>query len=133
MQLRVNRRVRQPAFRRLGDAEINHLGHRHAVVQRDEDVRRLDVAMDDALLMRVLDGLANLDEQVEPFLGGEIVLVAVIGDADAAHQFHHEVRPARFGRARIQHLGDVGMIHHRQRLPFRLEPGDDLPWCPCPA
>ena len=63
VQLRVNRLVRQPAFRRLGDAEINHLRHRHAVVQRDEDVRRLDVAMNDPLLVRVLNGLANLDEQ----------------------------------------------------------------------
>jgi len=43
----------------------------------------LDVAMNDALLVRVLDGLANLDEQIEPFLGGEIGLVAVIGDANA--------------------------------------------------
>ena len=72
VQLRVNRRVRQPAFRRLGDAEIDHLRHRHAVVQRHEDVRRLDVAVDDPLLVRVLDGLADLDEQIEPFLGGEI-------------------------------------------------------------
>ena len=134
MQLRIDRRVRQPAFRRLGDAEINHLGHRHAVMQRDEDVRRLDVAMDDPFLVRVLDGLADLDEQVEPFLGGEIILVAVVGDADAAHQFHHEIRPAQSRCVpRIEHLGDVGMIHHRQRLPFRLEARDDLPWCPCPA
>ena len=29
---------------------------------------------------------------LEPLLGGEIGLVAVVGDADAAHQFHHEVR-----------------------------------------
>jgi hypothetical protein len=42
--------------------------------------------------MRVLDGLADLDEQVESFLDREFVLVAVIGDADAADQFHHEVR-----------------------------------------
>ena len=59
-------------------------------------------------------------------LRGEIVLVAVIGDLDAAHQFHHEIRPARVRRAGVQHLGDVRMIHHRQRLPLRLEPGDDL-------
>ena len=57
----------------------------------------------------------------------ELVLVAILGDLDAAHQFHHEVRPARFGRAGIEHLGDVGMVHHRQRLALRLEPGDDLP------
>ena len=54
-------------LRGLGDAEINHLGHRHAIVQRDENIRRLDVAMDDSLLMRVLNGLANLDEQFQPF------------------------------------------------------------------
>ena len=66
LQLREDRLVRQPPFGGLGDAEINHLRHRHAVVQRDEDVRRLDVAVDDALLMRVLDGLADLDEQLEP-------------------------------------------------------------------
>ena len=65
MQLRVDRVVRQPAFGRLGDAEINHLGHRHAVMQRHQDVRRLDVAVDDALLVRVLDGVANLDEQLQ--------------------------------------------------------------------
>ena len=44
--------------------------------------------------------------------------------ANAPHQFHHEIGPARLGRARIQHLGDVRMIHHRQRLPLRLEPRD---------
>ena len=54
------------AARGLGDAEVNHLGHRHAVVDGDENVRGLDVAVNDALLVRVLDGLANLDEQVEP-------------------------------------------------------------------
>jgi hypothetical protein len=42
--------------------------------------------MDDPLLMRVLDGLTNLDEQIEPLLGGEIGLVAVVGDADAPHR-----------------------------------------------
>ena len=31
---------------------------------RHEDVRRLEVAVDDALLVRVLHGLADLDEQL---------------------------------------------------------------------
>ena len=43
-----------------------------------------------------------------------------------AHQFHHEVRPARLGRAGVEHLGDVRMVHQRQRLPLGLEAGDDL-------
>ena len=40
-------------------------GHRLAVVEGDQDVRRLDVAVDDALLVRVLDRLADRDEQLE--------------------------------------------------------------------
>ena len=46
---------------------------------------------------------------------------------DAAHQFHDEVGPARLRRARIEHLGDVRMVHQRQRLPLGFEAGDDLP------
>src|SRR5262249_18882385 len=36
---------------------------------------------------------------------------------------------ARLGanRARIQHLGDVGVVHQGQGLAFGLEAGDDLP------
>ena len=56
-----------------------------------------------------------------------MVLVAIIGDADPAHQFHHKVGPARFRRPCVQHLGDVGMVHQRQGLPLRLEPGYHLP------
>ena len=125
-KLREDRLVRQLLLDRLGDPEVDHLRHRHAVVQRDEDVRGLDVAVDDPLLMRVLDGLADLDEQVEAILCGELVLVAVLGDRNPADQFHHEVRPAGLGRAGIEHLGDVRMVHQRQRLPLGLEAGDDL-------
>jgi hypothetical protein len=46
----------------LGHAEVDHLGHRLAVVERDHDVGRLDVAVDDALLVGMLDGLADRHE-----------------------------------------------------------------------
>jgi hypothetical protein len=36
--------------------------------------------MNDALLMSVLDGVADLDEQVEPFLDWQVILIAIIGD-----------------------------------------------------
>jgi hypothetical protein len=39
-------------------------------VQRHEDVRGLDVAMDDALLVRVLNGSADLNKEIETFRGG---------------------------------------------------------------
>src|SRR4030095_11748823 len=58
-------------------------------------------------------------------LPDKVVLVAVIGDADAAYQFHHEEESPGVGRARIEHLGDVRMVHHRQRLALGFEPGDE--------
>ena len=51
---------------RLGDAEVDHLGHGRAVVQRDQHVGGLEVAVDDPLLVRVLHGLADRDEQLQP-------------------------------------------------------------------
>ena len=45
---------------RLGDAEVDDLRHRLAVVDRDEDVRRLEVAVNDAFLVGVLHRLADL-------------------------------------------------------------------------
>ena len=61
----VQRPLRQRLVHRLGQAEVDHLGHRPVVVGRDEDVRGLQVAVNDALLMGVLDGLADLHEQVQ--------------------------------------------------------------------
>src|SRR5262245_31101527 len=56
----------------------------------------------------------------------ELVLIAELGDGDALDQLHDEVRPTGRGRAGVEDLGDVGVVHQRQRLPLRLEPGQDL-------
>jgi hypothetical protein len=44
----------------FGDAEIQQLGH---TFERDEDVRGLDVAVDDEVLVRVRDSLTDGEEQ----------------------------------------------------------------------
>ena len=80
--------------------------------------------MDDSLLMRVLDGAANLDEQRQPLVVVQFIFVAVIRDLYSAHEFHHEKRPAIFGGAGVQHARDVRMIHHRERLPFGFKTRD---------
>ena len=82
--------------------------------------------MDDAFLVRVLDGVANFHEQLQPLLRGESVHVAVVGDGHAFHQLHHEIGPARGGRSAVEDAGDVGMLHHGKGLPFGLETGHDL-------
>src|SRR5262249_5500560 len=79
-----------------------------------------------ALLMRVLDGAANLNEKIEPFARGKVILLAIVCDLDTAHQFHDEVRAARLGRAAVEHFRDVRMLHHRQRLSLGIEASDNL-------
>ena len=82
--------------------------------------------MNDSLLVGMLHGLADVDEQLQPLARTESRFVAEFGDRHAADQLHDEVRAARVRRSRIKHLGDVRMIHHRQRLPLGLEAGDHL-------
>src|SRR5271167_2691555 len=89
--------------------------------------------MDDALLMRVLDGLADVDEQLQALAGWQPVLVAVIGDRRALDQLHDEIGSPgadatglAAGGAAIVYLGDIGMVQDRQGLPLGLETGDDL-------
>src|SRR2546422_7671968 len=81
--------------------------------------------MDHAFLVRVLDGVANIDEEFEALSGGEIILVTVLGDLHAADQLHDEIRAAGAGGAAIKHLGDIRMIHHREGLALDFEARDD--------
>ena len=59
-----------------GDAEIDDLRQRHAVMERGQHVGGLDVAVDDALLVGVLDGVADADEEFQPLADGEAVFFA---------------------------------------------------------
>ena len=101
-------------------------------MEGDQDIRRLEIAMDNALLMGVLDGLAYLDEQLEPLAGAEPLLVAVLGDRHTANQLHHKIRTSLLRGTAIEDLGDMRMLHQRQGLTLRLEAGDDF-WYPCQA
>ncbi len=125
-EVREQRLLGQRLAGRLGDAEIDHLHHRRAVVQRRQHVGRLDVAMDDAFLVGVLHCLAHGNEQLQPLLGGELAPITNVGDGNALDQLHHEVRPTSLRRAAVEHPGDIGVVHEGQCLALRLEPGYDV-------
>src|SRR5262249_44271131 len=116
----------------LGDAEVNDLGHRLVIVHGDQDVGGFQVPVDDPFLVRVLDRVADGDEQFKALSRREVVGVTVLGNRYAVHQFHDEVRAAALGGAGVQDFGDVLMVHHGERLPLGLEAGDNLrgvhPW-----
>ena len=111
----------------LGDAEVDDLRHGLSVALGHEDVRGLEVAVDDALLVGVIDGGADVAEQFEALAGVEIVLIAVVGDGDAVDQLHGEVGPPGGGGPGVEHVGDIRVVHHREGLALGLEAGQHLP------
>jgi hypothetical protein len=121
-QLCVQRPFRQRLRRRLRDAEVDDLRHRVIALDRDQHVGRFQVAMDDPLLVRVLDAVADLQEEADAVANRDLVLRAVGRDRLAADELHHEVRPSLGRRTSVEHARDGRMVHQRQRLALRLEP-----------
>ncbi|GEC08124.1 hypothetical protein SSP24_57790 [Streptomyces spinoverrucosus] len=73
-----------------GDAEVHHL---HGAVVRDDDVRRLDVAVHDAVLVRVGERLQDAGDDDQGLLrAGRLGVVQQIADGAALDQLHHDVR-----------------------------------------
>src|SRR5262249_4763866 len=46
-----------------------------------------------------------------PLRQRQVLVVAELGNGDALDQLHHKEGPAAGGRAGVEHLGDVGMLH----------------------
>jgi hypothetical protein len=104
-----------------GQTEVEHLRLTRRV---DEDVRRLEIAMDDAFLVGVFDRVADLDEQPQTFRDAQRPLGDVVVERASAHQLHREVRldaVRRIGDARVVHLRDAGMLKASEKLGLVLE------------
>ena len=119
--------IRERLVHRLGQAEVDHLRDRFTVIKADQNVRRLQIAVDDPLLMRVLHSVADLHEEIETLFDGYPGLVAILGDGHALDVLHHEERTPLFRDSSIEHFRDVRMIHERQGLTLDFEPRQHLP------
>jgi hypothetical protein len=67
--------------------------------------------MDEPFLVRMLNRMANFDEQFETLMEIKVVLVAVSSDWDPPHEIHDKKWPPGFRRSCIQYLCDVRVIH----------------------
>ena len=78
--------------------------------ERSEDAahERLDVAVDDAFLVRVLDRLADGNEQFQSLVRREMFLVAIPGHRDPVDQFHNKVGAAGFRGSGIEGRAMLG-------------------------
>jgi hypothetical protein len=86
----------------------------------------LEVPMDAPLLVRVLNTLAHLHEQTQPFLSREPDAIAVRGDGLALDVFHRKVWTTVRCRAPVEDRRDRRVIHHGKGLTFGVEPGEHV-------
>src|SRR5262245_2943777 len=81
--------------------------------------------MNNPLLMGVLNGLANLAEQLQSLRDRQSLPVAIIRDPLPSDQFHHEIGSTFGSSASLENACNARMIHEGQRLLFRFKTGDD--------
>jgi hypothetical protein len=74
------RLVRKIQARRLGDPKIDDPRHRPAVDLDHQNIGRLEIPMNDRVLVGMLDPLARLEEYLDPFADRQPMAVAIFRD-----------------------------------------------------
>ena len=101
----------------LREPEVEHL---HRAVGAHLDIRRLEVAVDDPLLVGRFERLRNLPRDRQRLVERDRPARDALRQIVALDQFHHEGRdaPALFEAV---DAGDVGMVQRREHFRFALE------------
>ena len=101
-----------------GNAEIRHLDH---VVVRDHDVLRLDVAVDDAVRVRVLERFCNLRGIAQRLLRAEhAALREALLERHALDELHDDILRIT-AVSHIVHRDDVRLREHGDGVRLRLK------------
>ena len=111
-------RHRACGLHRLREAEVEHL---HRAVSANLDIRGLQIAMDDALLMRRFQRLSDLFCDGQSFINRDRAARDALREVITLDEFHHEGVHAP-GLLEPVNRGDVRMVQGRERLRFALEP-----------
>ncbi len=98
--------LREGGLGDLGEAEVDDLG---AAGSSDEDVSGLDVAMDDALVMRGIEGIGDLDAEVEHSVEPEALMEDAAVEGVALKQLHGNEVATLFPAHGIN-SADIGVI-----------------------
>ena len=105
----------------LGDARHAEIGELGVAAGVHHHIARLDVAVDDARLVREIEGIEQFDHEAERRVEVEaLVGVEVILEFLALDVLHHDVREVAFG-AEVVHLDDIAVVEPRHGAHFALE------------
>lgn len=109
----------------MGDAEIDELGATPSCVLVEEDVRGLQVAVDDACRVRGVEPVAELDGERERLIHAEPPLALEAGVQVFAYEAFDDERGAAVGHLqRVQDLNDVRRADAREGLGLAEEAGE---------
>ena len=98
----------------LGQAEIENLG---VPALGDEDIRGLDVAVNNAAGVRRIEGVGDLDAQRQNRFQLHRAIADQVLECDAVEELHDEERAIAL-LANVVNRTDVGMIQRRRGLGF---------------
>ena len=116
-------RIGHVSIDRFGDAEVDDLW-RWRCHRRHNDVGRLEIAMNDAARVRMLYAVAHRDEEPDAIVDRHARSVAVVDDRRTVDVLHCKVGTAMLSHARVVHMGNIHMLHERERLLLGLKSSD---------
>ena len=109
-------------IRDLRQSEVQNLG---MSALGNEDVRRFDVAVDDAFGMRGIKGIRNLDAERENQFRVHRAIADAVLQGHAVEILHgDEVLPTAL--INLEHHADIWVVQRRRRLGLALEAGERL-------
>src|SRR5262245_37790353 len=91
LELSEERLVGETLLSGLRHSKVDHFGNGFVAMQGHQNVRWLEIPVNDALLVGMLHGRTDVKKELQSILRREIRLVTELRDRQALHQFHHEV------------------------------------------
>src|SRR5262249_289294 len=110
------------------------IGDPGVAVRREKDVIRLEVPVNDAFLMGVVERLAHLVDQANRLGGRQGAFpLNLVAQAFTRHVFHDQIRPD-LGLAKVERANDAGMFQAAGSLELLLTtPEEDGVFCRAPG
>ena len=105
----------------VGHAEVDHLHVGLVGLEREQDVRGLQVAVHQPVFVRMMDASRHIGHQAHAVVHRQSRGIAGFGDGRALCQFHGEPWSAVVGFARFEHLHQRGVAEQRKQAALGLE------------
>ncbi len=110
----------------LGDSEVQHLDVVLVAAPFDEDILRFHVAMNDAVLVGLTQGLGNLIDDVQDPIGGKRAFGPLqVMQAPPPQHFHGQIQHPVVGFVEVVGDDGVGVAQPRTSLGLPPEPRDN--------